>query len=106
MDESLANPIDPAVSPDATEWTAADVAAICRERGWLAADESPAMLAWLADAARPLRPQSSYRDSLASLLTLIFEYDPTGFFEHPETCALLARSGAREVLRELAGRIL
>lgn len=106
MDESLPNSIAPVSSANAPHWTAADVAAICLERGWLGSDESPAMQAWLADAARLLGPQSPDRDGLAALLILIFEYNAAALFEHPETCALLARSGAREVLRELASRVL
>jgi hypothetical protein len=88
------------------QWMAADVAAICRERGWLGRDTSPGTDAWLADAARLLGPQSSDRSELAALLTMIFEYDPIALFSRPENCALLARSGAREVLREFASRVL
>lgn len=88
------------------QWMASDVAAICRERGWLAMDTSPEIDAWLAAAARLLGPQSSDRGELAALLSMIFEYDASALFSRPENCALLARSGAREMLREFASLVL
>jgi hypothetical protein len=99
------HPADP-ISPLELQWNAADIAAICRERGWLAAEESPELDAWLADAARLLGPQAPDRGEMAALLSMIFEYDAAALYNRPENCALLARSGAREVLREFASRVL
>jgi hypothetical protein len=89
------------------QWTPGDVAAICREAGWLATStESLELDAWLSDAARLLGPQADDRDLMVALLAMIFEYDAAALFRRAENCALLARSGAREVLREFARRVL
>jgi len=93
-------------TPSKLEWSASDVAAIYRERGWLGSDDSPESRAWLAEAARLLGSQASDRNELAALLAMIFEYDAAALFVRPENCALLARSGAREVLRAFATRVL
>jgi glutamyl/glutaminyl-tRNA synthetase len=119
-------------------FTAADVAAILRERGWLnAADVTvtrvfrPEELAlqipasedatnkqdlevWLEDAAAWLGPHAAdgstsltaSRDALGELLSLIFLYDAETILQRPESHVLLAREGAREVLRELAHCVL
>ena len=120
-------------------FTAADVAAILRERGWLdhadgtvtpvlgprdLAPKSPAWFdaayhrseeagyksqdldAWLADAAALLGPHAADRQALAALLALIFEYDACAILQRPESHVVLAREGAREVIRELAHLVL
>jgi hypothetical protein len=93
-------------TPSKLEWSASDVAAICRECGWLGHADSPESHAWLAEAARLLGPQAYDRSELITLLAMIFEYDAVALYARPETCALLARSGARDVLREFATRVL
>ncbi len=94
----------------AARFTAADIAAILRERGWLApAPQSVANAAlddWLAHAAELLGPQAADRGSLASLLALIFSYDARALLDDSANQAVLAREGAREVIRELANRVL
>lgn len=101
--ESIANP-----------FTAADVAAILRERGWLDAKHSSETEAWLADAATllgthaadPSTSLDASRAALEDLLSLIFCYDARALLEREENQAVMARQGAREVIRELANRIL
>src|SRR5437870_8346811 len=116
-------------------FTAADVAAILRERGWLndvditvarvfrpeelalqipasedAGGNKQDLEVWLEDAAAWLGPHAAdgstsltaSRDALAELLSLIFLYDAKTILQRPESHVLLAREGAREVLRELA----
>ncbi|MGC2422660.1 MAG: hypothetical protein WA405_13525 [Candidatus Acidiferrales bacterium] len=91
-------------------FTAADIAAILRERGWLPpAPESAADAAldgWLAHAAELLGPHAADRAALTSLLALIFSYDARALLDDAANQAVLAREGAREVIRELANRVL
>ena len=54
-------------------FTAGDVAAILRERGWLR-QEGEAVASWLAEAAALLGPRAENREALARLLALVFEY--------------------------------
>jgi hypothetical protein len=91
----------------ASGFAAEDVAAILRENGWLMAsgearDDSP-LQAWLTRAAELLGPYTTKR---AELLKLVFRYDATEILLAYESQAVLARSGAREVIRQLASLIL
>jgi hypothetical protein len=91
----------------ASDFTAEDVAAILRENGWLVAnaeggDDSP-LQTWLARAAELLGPYTTKR---AGLLKLIFRYDAAEILLAHESQAVLVRSGAREVIRQLANLIL
>jgi hypothetical protein len=111
--ELLAMPSDtPAETAHATAnpFTAADVAAILREEGWLeAAQESgngAPLDAWLARAAELLGPQAADRVALAGLLRRVFHYDAGALLRERESQAVLARIGAREIIRELANRVL
>ena len=111
----------------ANPFTAADVSTILHERGWIDPGTSPgtpaysrgdapsAQLrpcpdeeweAWLADAAALLGPHAADRDALAELLGLIFQYDAGAILRSPESHVILAREGAREVVRELAHLVL
>jgi hypothetical protein len=87
-----------------------DVTAILREREWLAgaadAESEPALHAWLARAADLLGPQAADRGALENLLALIFRYDADAVLQDAANQAVLARGGAREVIRELANRVL
>jgi hypothetical protein len=108
-------------------FTAADVAAILRERGWLGGptsgaeapskgNASPARLercpdeqdfeAWLENAAALLGPHAADRGTLANLLSLVCQYDACAILRLPDSHAVLAREGAREVIRELAHLVL
>jgi hypothetical protein len=104
--------MSPEISPDpaaviANPFTSADVAAILRERGWLDDTSTGAPLeAWLALAAALLGPQSAARAALAELLSLVFVYDARAILAASGSHLVLAREGAREVIRELALLIL
>lgn len=89
----------------ANSFTAADVAAILRERGWLR-EEDAAVFYWFADAAALLGPHAADRKALADLLALVFEYDARAILSARASQEVLARGGAREVLRVLASEIL
>jgi len=86
-------------------FTAGDVAAILRERGWLR-QEGEAVASWLAEAAALLGPRAENREALARLLALVFEYDAHIALASRECQEVLVREGAREVLRVLATEIL
>lgn len=90
----------------------ADVEGILRQQGWLAGPRTPEIAAWIGDAAQWLGRQVGLespdggRETLTELLRLIFQYDAAGLLETKENQAVLAREGAREVIRELAHRVL
>jgi hypothetical protein len=91
----------------AGDFTAEDVLAILRENGWLVAsaagrDDSP-LQAWLTRAAELL---GQYPAKRAELLKAVFRYDAAEILREYESQAVLARSGAREVIRQLASLIL
>ncbi len=81
---------------------AADVAAILRERRWLTGEPSLTQVAWCERAAALLGPHAADRATLADLLGLVFAYDARAILEQVESHVVLARYGAREVIRELA----
>jgi hypothetical protein len=97
-----------AVSP----FSAADVEVILRERGWLAAQATPEIEEWMRDAAEwlgvrvALHGGDEWRLALTELLALIFSYDAARLLENPDNQAVMAREGARDVIRELANRVL
>jgi hypothetical protein len=100
---------EPGRPPRENPFTANDVAAILESRGWLTdstALNDPATNAWLARAAQILGPQAESREHLESLLCLVFNYDAAANLALSENRAVLVRTGAREVIRELANRIL
>ena len=111
----------------ANPFTAADISTILRERGWSDRGATPgthtssrgdapsAQLraypdeeweAWLTDAAALLGFHAADSDALAELLSLIFQYDARAILQLPASHAILARQGAREVVRELAHLVL
>lgn len=97
-----------AVSP----FSAADVEAILRERGWLFGPATPETEEWMRDAAEWLGLQVALHSAddgqaaLAKLLNLIFVYDAASLLENIANQAVMAREGARDVIRELANRVL
>jgi Anticodon binding domain len=96
-------------SPALVSFTAADVAAIVQERGWLAASrgaDSAELHAWFGHAADLLGPHAADRASLVDLLGLVFTYDAVAALRETENQTVLARAGAREVIRELANLAL
>jgi nondiscriminating glutamyl-tRNA synthetase len=86
----------------ASAFTGADVAAILRERSWLAGAPAPEQPAWCERAAALLGPHASDRAALSDLLGLIFHYDAAGLLSKVENHVVLSRYGARDVLRHLA----
>jgi hypothetical protein len=86
----------------ANVFTASDVAEILREQSWLSSEASPQQLPWCERAALLLGPHVSDRRSLADLLQFVFHYDAQEILAKVESHSVLARSGAREVLRHLA----
>ena len=86
----------------ANPFTAADVLAILRERGWLTTDPTPEIDAWCAQAAAILGTQSADRAILGELLALVFHYDARQILAKVETHEVLARYAARDVVRQLA----
>jgi Anticodon binding domain len=103
--------ISTAAASRAASFTSDDVAAILRERGWLraadlAGEAGAALQAWLARAAELLGPQVADRPALEHLLALVFGYDAGEILSQPANQAVLAREGARDVIRELANRVL
>lgn len=101
-----------AVLATVNPFTAADVEAILREKGWLAGDSEvepnicAALDVWLSRAAELLGPQSSDREGLARLLQLVFSYDADAVLREQHSQEVLSRTGARDIIRELANRVL
>lgn len=106
------NPGAPIETPSqaANPFTAAEVAAILHENGWLAPARSggadSALDAWLARAAELLGPHAADRAALAALLSLVFSYDAPALLGEAENQAVLARAGAHDVIRVLANQVL
>jgi len=93
--------------PDAANpFTAADVVAILRERGWLAGEPAAGQQAWCERAAALLGGHAADRAELGELLGLVFHYDAREILSDVQAHAVLARYGARDVLRELGPHLL
>jgi glutamyl/glutaminyl-tRNA synthetase len=99
-------------------FTAADVEAIVYRRGWLPApptknggataeqEVTEARRQWMAEAAQLLGPQANDLPAFERLLERIFSYEAAQLLARAENQAALSREGARDVLRELAARVL
>jgi nondiscriminating glutamyl-tRNA synthetase len=83
-------------------FSAIDVVAILRERGWLSGEPSPEQSAFCERAADLLGPHAADTSGLGELLGLIFQYDAAQILQTVEAHAVLARYGARDVVRQLA----
>jgi hypothetical protein len=109
-------PIEENADPNASSaseqrFTVHDVNAIVARRGWLVDhtmvdDATFPIHVWFARALTLLGPKSPTQEHLESLLALIFHYDAAANLALPENRAVLVRTGAREVIRELANHIL
>jgi hypothetical protein len=89
--------------------TSGDVAQILRDRGWMGgvSQEAPAELQrWLDRAAQLLGPRVTGPEALAALLELVFHYDARKIFDSTDAQIVLARAGARTVIRELGREVL
>jgi hypothetical protein len=109
--DSLAtNPNSTADSDQPREnlFTASDVESILVERGWLdsSAEVASQTQEWIALAAVYLGPQAADRTELTDLLSLLFYYDAAQILAQSASHAVLARTGARDVIRELAREII
>jgi hypothetical protein len=93
-------------APRANRFTGADVEMTLCERGWVAEEPDLDIAAWATTAAELLGPQAETRDALTDLLGLIFRYDGAELLAAADSHRILARDGAREVIRELAHRVL
>ena len=85
----------------ANPFTATDVIAILRERGWLAAGHTNEQVAWCERAAAMLGGHCADR-ALADLLGLVFDYDARAIISKVESHVVLSRYAARDVLRQVA----
>jgi glutamyl/glutaminyl-tRNA synthetase len=97
---------DRTAAPPENPPTAADVAAILRARGWLAGETTAGQAAWCERAAALLGPHAATREVLEELLALVFTYDAATVLASADAHAVLARAGARDVLRALAQELL
>jgi Anticodon binding domain len=96
-----------AVAPHSA-WSASDVEQILRDRGWLGGVETGGdrLCEWIRRASALLGPPAKTRAELAALLEPIFCYDARELLRRTEAQEVLARRGAREVIRELANQVL
>lgn len=83
-------------------FTPADVNSILRERHWLSGEDSPEILAFCDHAAALLGPHAADLSGLSELLQLVFHYDAAVALQTVDAHAVLARHGARDVIRHLA----
>lgn len=99
---------DPEPAP--ARWCiASDVARVLRRRGWLEKEpeeETPELRAWFERAAMLLGPHVADETELASLLALVFRYNAREILDSAEAPTVLARTGARAVIRELGREVL
>jgi hypothetical protein len=97
-------PADHSESPvaAANPFTAADVLAILRERGWVAGEASHEQHVWCERAASMLGGHAADRGALADLLGLVFHYDAREIISRVESHVVLSRYAARDVLRQVA----
>jgi len=101
-------PLEPRAEPPAPTslFTVADVVSILRERAWLETPPSPLQQGWCEQASSLLGPHAPGRPALEDLLTLVFCYDARAILRQVECHVVLARYGARDVIRNLALLIL
>jgi hypothetical protein len=90
----------------ANPFTADDVVAILRERGWLAAEPSAEQRSWCERAALMLGGHAADRAALMELLGLVFHYDAREIISKVESHVVLSRYAARGVLRQVALQLL
>jgi len=88
-------------SPE-NSFTAKDVLELLRAQQWLVAEPSPEQNAFCERAAALLGPHAMDAHGLGELLRLVFRYDAAQILQTVDAHAVLARYGAREVVRQLA----
>lgn len=93
-------------------FSSTDIEGILRQQGWLTEPVSPEMEEWMCDAAEwlglqvTLHSANEGRGTLENLLALIFSYNAAELLEDKNNQTLMAREGARDVIRELANSVL
>lgn len=103
-----------ATAPPVNHFTARDIEEILTQHGWLTHGLSESAIeisdeafsAWLEAATTLLGPRASGRNALVDLLSLIFCYESKASLARPDAQDVMVRTGAREVIRELASRVL
>jgi hypothetical protein len=94
--------IPAAVQPVLPPLSASDILAILREQDWLTSDPTPEITAWCERAAVLLAHSSPDHATLTELLRVVFSYDAAQILQSPESHSVIARAGAREVIRHVA----
>ena len=84
------------------QFASKDVFAILQERRWLSAEPCAEHFVFCERAATLLGPHAADLPGLAQLLQLVFHYDAAQILDTVEAHAVLARCGARDVIRQLA----
>ena len=79
-----------------------DVLDILRSREWISSEPSREQSAFCEHAAALLGPHAADASGLSELLELVFHYDGAEILRSTEAHAVLARYGARDVVREMA----
>jgi nondiscriminating glutamyl-tRNA synthetase len=83
-------------------FTAKDVLDILDHQHWLLENPAPQQSAFCERAAALLGPHAADTQGLTELLSLVFHYDAAQILQTIEAHAVLARYGARDVVRQLA----
>jgi nondiscriminating glutamyl-tRNA synthetase len=94
--------IPAAVQPATSLVTSSDILAILHEQNWLTTDATPEMTAWCERAAALLAHYATDHDALTELLRVVFSYDAVKILQSSESHSVIARAGAREVIRHVA----
>lgn len=100
------SPETPDQQPRPNPFTGADVLSILRNKSWLVEPPTAALTDWAEHSASMLGHYASDRDSLVAILIPIFEYDASQIMQLTDSHAVLARYGARDVIRHLALHLL
>jgi hypothetical protein len=93
---------DAGTSPRTSAFTAAEIAAILRKRGWLGGEISAGQGQWCENAAQLLGPHAADAEAIEGWLELVFHYDAREILTKVDSHVVLSRHGAREVVRRLA----
>lgn len=84
------------------QFAAKDVLAVLQERGWLAGEPSIEQVVFCEHAAALLGPHAADARGLRELLELVFHYGAAEILQTTDAHAVLARYGARDLVRQMA----
>jgi nondiscriminating glutamyl-tRNA synthetase len=84
------------------QFVAKDVLVVLQGRGWLAGEPSKEQSTFCEHAAALLGPHAADAQGLSELLGLVFHYNAAEILQTTDAHAVLARYGARDVVREMA----